>query len=70
MKERVIRSTDFITGIDECKDVVGVVRCPRCTQRAHGITNNEDHAVRILKHDLPGKNDAKDEDGMQHACFP
>ena len=65
----VIRSTDYIVGIDECKNVVGVVRYPRCAQRAHGITNSEDHAVHVLKHDWPGKNDAKDEDGMQHACL-
>ena len=62
--------TDFSIGIDECKNVVNIVRYPLCAPRAYGITNNEDNAMHVLEHDWPGKNDAKDEDGMQHARFP
>ena len=70
-KEIFIRSIDFIVGIDKCKNVVGVVRYPWChTLWEDGITNNEDIAEHILKHDWLGKNNAKNEDGIQHACFP
>ena len=69
IKEIVIGLTDCIVGIDEYKNIVGIDRYPRFAQRAHGIANNEDFAGDVLKHDWPGKDDAKDEDGIQHACF-
>lgn len=70
MKDMVIRLTGSFVGIDEGKNVVAVDGYPLCTQSTHGIANSEDHAIYVLKHDWPGENDAKDEDGMQHACFP
>ena len=70
MKEEFfIRFTDFVAGINECKNIVGIKRYPRCAQRAHGIANNEDLAANVLKHDWPTENDTKNEDGIQHACF-
>ena len=69
-KEISIRLTGCTVSIDECKNIDVFRYRWYALWRAHGITNNEDLALHILKHDRLGANDAKDKDRIQQACFP
>jgi hypothetical protein len=62
--------TEFTVSIDKGKNIASWYHWSACLLVAHSIVNNEDIFLHILKHDWLGANDAKDEDGIQQACFP